>query len=307
MYENDRTRVSRTVLPTGERVIRKEFRGSAAARRLRHELSVLRRLAGVPGVPDLVTAVDQPDVICLADAGGVPLTTLLTGGPLPVDELLELAVELATVIAAVHRHGVMHKDINPANVIAIGGSPSRPVLIDYDLASTFAVERPGFTHHTEIAGTLAYMAPEQTGRTGWAVDQRADLYGLGSTLYELATGGPPFGDGDPLQLTHDHLTRVPTPPSEVNPDVPAALSAVIGRLLEKEPDSRYQSAEGALHDLRRLRQQRTEGRALAINLGERDFPWRLAAPSRPIGRDAEIALLADALADAVAGRCRGVL
>src|ERR687893_474200 len=87
--------------------------------------------------------------------------------------------------------------------------------------TSLAEIRPEFTHHTEIVGTLAYLAPEQTGRTGRSVDHRADLYALGATLYELATGGPPFGTGDPLKLVHDHLARVPVPPAEVNPAVPA--------------------------------------------------------------------------------------
>ena len=77
--------------------------------------------------------------------------------------------------------------------------------------------RPQFTHHTEIAGTLAYLAPESTGRTARPVDQRADLYALGATLYELVTGRPPFGSGHPPRLVHDHLARVPVPPAEVNP------------------------------------------------------------------------------------------
>jgi serine/threonine protein kinase len=85
-------------------------------------------------------------------------------------------------------------------------------LVDFALASPVAEIRPEFTHHAQIVGTLAYLAPEQTGRTSRPVDQRADLYALGATLYELATGEPPFGSGDPLQLVHDHLARVPASP-----------------------------------------------------------------------------------------------
>ena len=108
--------------------------------------------------------------------------------------------------------------------------------------TSFAEISPEFTHHTEITGTLAYLAPEQTGRTARLVDQRADLYALGATLYELATGEPPFGTGDPLRLIHEHLARIPTAPDVVNPAVPPPLSKIIMHLLEKEPDNRYQTA-----------------------------------------------------------------
>ncbi|MDT7586422.1 MAG: hypothetical protein QOE32_3972, partial [Pseudonocardiales bacterium] len=167
--------------------------------------------------------------------------------------------------------------------------------------------RPEFSHHTQIVGTLAYLAPEQTGRTGRSVDQRADLYALGATLYELATGAPPFGSGDPLRLVHAHLARVPVPPAEVNPAVPESLSAIILHLLEKEPDHRYQSADGLVYDLERVQRGQTGPAAVAVRVGEHDFPVRLLPPSRPVGREAQVAALAGALEDALAGRCRGVL
>src|SRR5262249_52858900 len=150
------------------------------------------------------------------------------------------------------------RDITPANIVI--SRSGAPCLIDFALASSFAEIRPEFTHHSQIVGTLAYLAPEQTGRTARPVDQRADLYALGATLYELATGAPPFGSGDPLQLTHDHLARVPVPPTTVNPAVPVPLSAIIMRLLEKEPDNRYQTAEGVVYDLERLRDAGPGGR-----------------------------------------------
>ena len=87
---------------------------------------------------------------------------------------------------------------------------------------------------------MADLAPEQTGRTGRPVDQRADMYALGATLYELATGRPPFVSLDPLTMVHEHLARIPVPPAELNPVVPRGLSDIILRLLEKEPDQRYQ-------------------------------------------------------------------
>ena len=185
----------------------------------------------------------------LQDAGGTSLAS--APKPLAVADLTRLAAELARAAAAMHRRGVIHRDIAPANIVL--ARDGAPCLVDFALATSFAEIRPGFTHHTEIAGTLAYLAPEQTGRTGRPVDHRADLYALGATLYELATGEPPFGSGDPLRLIHDHLARVPVPPAEVNPAVPGPLSGIIMHLLEKEPDNRYQTADGAAYDLEWVR------------------------------------------------------
>src|SRR6185369_47777 len=103
--------------------------------------------------------------------------------------------------------------------------------------------------------------------------------------YELATGDPPFGLGDLLRLTHDHLARVPVPPAQVNPAVPGPLSEIIMHLLEKEPDNRYQTADGVVHDLKRVRD--ADPRAAPLRVGERDVPLRLLPPSRLVGRDDE--------------------
>ena len=169
--------------------------------------------------------------------------------------------------------------------------------------------RPEFTRHAEIVGTLAYLAPEQTGRTGRPVDQRADLYALGATLYELATGAPPFGSGDPLRLIHDHLARVPVPPAEVNPQIPAALSAIIMHLLEKEPDHRYQTADGVVYDLERLRDaRRRPGRGGVRGSASGMFRCGWLPPSRLVGpRRARWRRCGRRSGEALAGRCRGVL
>src|SRR3569833_1811712 len=237
VHESERTRVTRLVFAEGA-VVRKEPLGPDAQGRLKHELTVLKRLRGVDGVARLAEAPRCPGSNVLADAGESCLAELAK--PVPADELIGLAVRLSRAVAGMHRRGVMHRDIAPANIVV--SRDGVPCLVDFALASSFAEIRPVFTHHTEIVGTLEYLAPELTGRTGRAVDQRADLYALGATLYELAVGGPPFGSGDLLRLTHDHLARVPVPPVEVGRGVPVGLAEVILHLLEKEPDNRYQTA-----------------------------------------------------------------
>src|SRR3954451_1794403 len=300
LHESARTRVTRLVFP-GRTVIRKEPRGPDGERRLRHEVTMLQRLRGVDGLAQLLQAPRYPGSLVLADAGDTTLAGLAS--QLAVDELIRLAGKLARAVAGMHRRGVLHRDITPANIVMSGDGD--PCLVDFALATSFAELRPEFTHHTQIVGSLPYLAPEQTGRTGRSVDQRADLYALGATLYELATGAPPFGSGDPLRLVHAHLARVPEPPAELNPAVPAPLSAIILHLLEKEPDRRYQSAEGLVYDLERVRD--APALPVALWVGERDVPLRLLPPPRLVGRDAQVAALEAAFEDALAGRCRGVL
>ena len=301
VHQSDRTRVTRLFLP-GRTVIRKEPLGPDAERRLRHETAMLERLRGVEGVAQLAEA-PYPGSVVLADVGGASLAGLAK--PLAVDDLIGLAAGLARAVAGMHRRGVMHRDITPANIVL--SRDGAPCLVDFALATSFAEIRPEFTHYSEIAGTLAYLAPEQTGRTGRPVDQRADLYALGATLYELATGGPPFGTSDPLRLVHDHLARVPVPPTQVNRAIPGPLSQIIMHLLEKEPDNRYQTADGVVYDLERVRHAGARPGEAAWGVGEHDVPLRLLPPSRLVGREEEVAALEAAFAETLAGRCRGAL
>ena len=192
--ESERTRVARLTL-SGRTVIRKEPLGRDAQSRLQHEMAILQRLRGVAGVAQLLDEPRHAEAIVLADAGLTSLAAL--SKPLPAEDLIALALKLARAVAGMHACGVIHRDIGPANIVIADNAT--PCLVDFGLATSAAQIRPEFTHPAEILGTLAYLAPEQTGRTGRSVDQRADLYGLGATLYELATGEPPFGTGDPLR------------------------------------------------------------------------------------------------------------
>jgi diguanylate cyclase (GGDEF)-like protein len=298
VYQSSRTRVTRV-----PGFVHKEPLGPDAARRVRHERAMLQRLQGIDGVPSLAFTAADGTALVMQDCGPVTLASLIRDAPLPQADLLALARDLTKIVAAAHRRGVVHKDISPANVLV---EQDRPWLIDFETATTAAEERPGFTHASLITGTLAYLAPEQTGRTGRSVDRRTDLYSLGATLYQVATGRTPFPEADAFHLIHDQLATVPEPPIALNPDLPPAFSAIVMRLLEKEPDRRYQSADGLLHDLTLLADL-PQALGSSLFLGERDFPVRLAPPSRPVGRDAEIERLRVAFTEARRGKARSVL
>jgi GAF domain-containing protein len=302
VHESERTRVTRLFLP-GRTVIRKEPLGPDAERRARHEAAILERLRGVAGLAQLAEGPRYRGSVVLADYGHTSLAAL--GRPLPARDLAGFVLGLARAVAGMHHRGVMHRDITPANIVV--SSEGVPCLVDFALAASVAEIRPEFTHHSEITGTLAYLAPEATGRTGRPADQRADLYALGAVLFELATGAPPFGLGNPVRLIHDHLARVPAPPAQVNPAVPEPLSEIILHLLEKEQDNRYQTADGVVFDLERVQDALADPGAAGLRVGEHDFPVRLLPPSRLAGRDDEEAVLDEAFEEALAGQCRGVL
>jgi serine/threonine protein kinase len=181
--------------------------------------------------------------------GGEPLDRLI-GDPMETGRFLELAVSLTAALGRLHGAGLVHKDIKPANVL-VDAAAGRVWLTGFGIASEFARVGQSPAPPEIIAGTLAYMAPEQTGRMNRSVDARSDLYALGVTLYQMVTGVLPFAAADAMEMVHCHIARRPVPPTERTPGVPPAVSAVVMKLLAKTPEDRYQTAAGLNDDLRR--------------------------------------------------------
>ena len=208
-----------------------EFPTPAQLTALRREYQILSsvELEGVARPLELVTYRDRLALV-LEDAGGVPLKSLLASGPIPLADALRIGAQLAGVLGELHRRGIIHKDVNPNNVL-VDQSASRITLTDFGIASRLASEQQPPTHPHLLEGTIAYMSPEQTGRMNRDVDYRTDLYSLGATLYELLTGGLPFQGSDPLELIHAHIARLPVPPRSCRPDLPQPVSEVVRRLL----------------------------------------------------------------------------
>jgi len=226
-------------------------------------------------------------VLVLEDPGGEPLDRSL-GAPMEVGRFLRLAIGIARALGNVHQRGLVHKEIKPANILVTGAN-GEVRLTGFGIASRLPRERQSPEPPEFIAGTLAYMAPEQTGRMNRSIDSRSDLYSLGVTLYQMLTGGLPFTASDPMEWVHCHIARKPVPPSERSKNVPAAVSAIIMKLLAKTAEERYQTAAGVESDLRRcLSEWETQCRIDEFPLGEDDTPDRLLIPEKLYGRAREI-------------------
>src|SRR3954469_532261 len=148
-------------------------------------------------------------VLVLDDLGGEPLDRLLDG-PMDVGRFLRLAIAVSSALGKLHQRGLVHKDIKPANIL-LNEATGEVRLPGFGIASRFVRERQSPHPPETIAGTLAYMAPEQTGRMNRSVDARSDLYALGVTLYQILTGVLPFTAADPMEWVHCHIARPPAP------------------------------------------------------------------------------------------------
>jgi serine/threonine protein kinase len=182
---------------------------------------------------------DERQVLVLEDPGGEPLEWVL-GRPLDVAGFLHLAIPIAAAIGQVHGRGLIHKDVKPSNIL-VDRETRRVWLTGFGIASRLPRERQASEPPETIAGTLAYMAPEQTGRMNRSIDSRTDLYALGVTFYEMLTGTLPFMADDPMEWIHCHIARQPDPPTHRNAAVPAQLSAIVLKLLAKTAEDRYQT------------------------------------------------------------------
>jgi PAS domain S-box-containing protein len=259
-----------------------------SVKRLEHEYSLKEELDPAWAARSIAIARHwDRTVLVLEDPGGVPLAQLL-GQPLDVALSLRLAIGLSAAIDHLHQRGITHKDIKPANVL-VNSVTGQCWLISFGIASRLPRERQSPEPPEFIAGTLAYMAPEQTGRMNRSIDSRSDLYALGVTLYEMLTGSLPFTASDPMEWVHCHIARQPIPPGERLKNVPASVSAIIMKLLAKTAEERYQTAAGVESDLRRcLAEWETQRRIDEFPLGEDDAPDRLLIPEKLYGRAREI-------------------
>ncbi|MBB1125631.1 diguanylate cyclase domain-containing protein [Thiospirillum jenense] len=232
-------------------------------------------------------------VMFIEDFDGESLNKLHTDCPLALDDFLPLAINIASILGRIHHANIIHKDINPANIV---NNPATRELkiIDFGISTRLTRENPTLKNPNVLEGTLSYISPEQTGRMNRSLDYRTDLYSLGVTFYELLVGQLPFITEDDLELIHCHIARQPINPTEIQSYIPQIVSDIILKLMAKNAEDRYQSAWGLQTDLERcLKQLQTTSSIQPFTLATADISDKFQLVQKLYGREAEIQTLLD--------------
>jgi len=309
IYESNSTLVVRSEWQ-GRAAVSKSLKAAArtpsAIARYQKEFDLNQSLTS-PYVCQALAYDDQRQQIIFEDDGGTSLREYLRQHDLPLEVRLQLAQNIAKAVQSIHDEGVIHRDLNPANILVIESGPQAAPppagtlqikLIDFGLATLGAHAVTGDDqqllneHPMGLTGTLPYVSPEQTGRVNRIVDYRTDLYSLGCTLYELFTGQPPFEHKDPLELIHAHIASTPKPITELDSSLPVWLSELIAKLLAKQPESRYQSAFAIYDDIAKAAQL---SNVVPFRLGSTDSNEQLVIPKKLYGRGGSLETITDLL------------
>ncbi|BAZ14352.1 ATP-binding region ATPase domain protein [Calothrix sp. NIES-4071] len=226
-------------------------------------------------------------VMLLEDFGGESLKILLGSRFFSCLEFLHLAIQITDNLAKLHQKNIIHKDINPSNIVF--NSQTRQLkIIDFGISTVLPQENTYLKSLNVLEGTLAYISPEQTGRMNRHIDYRTDFYSLGATFYELLTNKLPFETTDPMELVHCHIAKLPVPPHEINPEISKALSAIVIKLMAKTAEERYQSAYGIKADLETCLDQYRGGKIEIFPIGKKDFSVQFKISQNIYGREQQI-------------------
>ena len=255
-----------------------------------------------PNIVKVLEVIDHSGLPCLVmeDTGSVDLYHYLNhqlqsleNQSLPLDSFLNIAIQLADALSAIHHAQVIHKDLHPGNII-INPETLKVQIIDFGLASLLSREQPVLAPPDNLEGVLSYISPEQTGRMNRSLDYRSDFYTLGVTLYQCLTGQLPFVADDAIGLVHAHIAREQVPACKCRPEVPQVVSDIIDKLMYKTAEARYQSALGLKQDLEVCRRHVVAGNAIpSFALGLHDISDRFQVPQVLYGRELEIQDLMD--------------
>ena len=299
IYENSNSIVYRAIRvqdkqPIILKLLNQDYPTPAEIVRYRQEYKILQTL----NLPGVIKACDLQKyqntlILILEDFGGCSLEKMQEQQSFSLSEFLNIAIQTAEILGQIHAANIIHKDINPANII-FNQKTGKIQIIDFGISTLLSRETPKIKNPNILEGTLAYISPEQTGRMNRSLDYRTDFYSVGITFYELLANQLPFDTTDAMELVHSHIAKQPLSIHQIKPEIPAAVSAIVMKLLEKNAENRYQSAWGIQADLNEcLRQLQTTGTILEFPLASRDISDRFQIPQTLYGRAAQVqALLA---------------
>ncbi|MBE8970082.1 AAA family ATPase [Nostocales cyanobacterium LEGE 12452] len=302
IHESANSRVYRGIrerdrLPLIFKILKKDYPTPEEITRYKLEYEITRSLSleGVIQAYDL-QQYQSTFAIVLEDFGGESLTKIIATRRFSLIEFLKLAVRIAEILSEIHSANIIHKDINPSNIV-LNIETQQLKIIDFGISTARSRETLTLKNPTVLEGTLAYISPEQTGRMNRSLDYRTDFYSLGATFYQLLTHRLPFKSSDALELIHYHLALEPVPPHVIDPEIPAIVSKIILKLLAKTAEDRYQSAWGIKTDLEQcLIQLENTGRIEPFLLAQQDISDKFHIPEKLYGREREVETLLAAIA-----------
>ncbi|MEM9093104.1 MAG: AAA family ATPase [Cyanobacteria bacterium P01_F01_bin.53] len=330
LYEGSHTVIYQAIQTSTQRPVvikrpRQKEIGLGEMTKFRNQYAITRNL-NIPGVIQFyeLTQHDNQPMLIMEDFGGIPLSqytglqtaqqrqkTTHTGtghrARINLHRFLTIAVQIARTLQEIHQHSIIHKDIKPDNIL-IHPESGRVKIIDFSLASKLPREHQKIQPPQSLEGTLAYIAPEQTGRMNRGIDYRSDFYALGATFYELLTSQLPFQANDPLELIHCHIARQPRPIRAFNSEIPEPTAALVSKLMAKNAEDRYQSAAALAYDLETFLQAWQEtGTIPTLSLGENDREPQFLIPEKLYGREQAVQTLMSAFIRVAAGATELVL
>ena len=311
VYESENSLVYRALSHTDKRsvilkVLKKDYPNPSELTRYKQEYEITRTLniKGVISAYELFPY-ENSLAIVLEDFGGKSLDLWLKMRLFTLLDFLQISRQIAEALGGIHKANIIHKDINPSNII-FNSETGQIKVIDFGISSIFTKETPLLKNPQVLEGTLAYMSPEQTGRMNRSLDYRTDFYSLGATFYTLLTGRLVFESRDALELVHYHIARQPIPPHEINPSVPKTISHIVMKLLAKTAEERYQTALGLKADLEKCYNQLQQtGQIAEFPLARHDFAEQFQIPQKLYGRELEIKQLLETFQRVTTGEAGG--
>ena len=276
-------------LPIILKLLKEELPTPAQLLRYQQEYQISQSL-NLPGVVKAYSLEKYHNslAIIFEDFGADSLNLWREQRQINLAEFLPIAIQIVEILGQIHSANIIHKDINPSNIV-INPKTGEVKIIDFGISTVLSIENPTLKNPNVLEGTLAYIAPEQTGRMNRAIDYRADFYSLGATFYELLTNQLPFEGNDAIELVHCHIAKQPIPPQEINSKIPKPLSDLVMKLLAKTPEERYQSAWGIQADLELcLTQLQTQGKIEDFPIGQHDISDKFQISQKLYGRETEI-------------------